>query len=83
MEYEGDHVKEVKAVRDSLAFQHNFDPKDKRAVFVFDMLPSCSSCEIISMGMKILLGFIGTADAGHRRRRPDEHHAGLRDPADP
>src|SRR5207244_1883900 len=34
MEYEGDHAKVVKALRDSMAFHHAFDPKDQRAVFV-------------------------------------------------
>ena len=31
--YEGEHEKVTKAVRDSMAFHHGFDPKDERAVF--------------------------------------------------
>jgi putative ABC transport system permease protein len=54
MEYEGDHAKVVKAVRDSMAFHHSFDPKDHRAIFVFDVFAD----------IKILLGFIGLLTLG-------------------
>ena len=38
MEYEGDHAKVVKGrCATRMAFHHDFDPKDKRAVFVFDV----------------------------------------------
>src|ERR1700751_4475166 len=59
MEYEGDHVPVVKALRDSLAFHHNYDPKDKRAVFVFDVFADLLALHVITTGIKILLGFIG------------------------
>src|SRR5438045_1197163 len=36
LDYEGDHAKVVKSIRDSLAFHHSFSPKDERAVFIFD-----------------------------------------------
>jgi putative ABC transport system permease protein len=36
MDYEGDHTKTTEAVRNSMAFHHNFSPKDDRAIFVFD-----------------------------------------------
>ncbi|MGA6950827.1 MAG: ABC transporter permease, partial [Candidatus Sulfotelmatobacter sp.] len=36
MDYEGDHSKVVEAIRNSMAFHHNFDPKDDRAIYVFD-----------------------------------------------
>jgi putative ABC transport system permease protein len=64
MEYEGDHVPVVKALRDSLAFHHNFDPKDKRAVFVFDVFADLLDLRIITTGIKILLGFIGLLTLG-------------------
>jgi putative ABC transport system permease protein len=64
MEYEGDHAKVVKAVRDSMAFHHNFDPKDKRAVFVFDVFADLMDLQVISTGIKILLGFIGLLTLG-------------------
>src|SRR5260370_1436981 len=64
MEYEGDHAKIVKAVRDSMAFHHNFDPKDKRGVFVFDVFADLMDLQVISTSIKILLGFIGLLTLG-------------------
>jgi putative ABC transport system permease protein len=64
MEYEGDHAKVVKAVRDSMSFHHSFDPKDKRAVFVFDVFADLMDLQVISTGIKILLGFIGLLTLG-------------------
>ena len=64
MEYEGDHSKVVKGVRDSMAFHHNFDPKDHRAIFVFDVFADLADLEVISTGIKILLGFIGLLTLG-------------------
>jgi putative ABC transport system permease protein len=64
MEYEGDHAKVVKAVRDSMAFHHNFDPKDQRAIFVFDVFADLMDLQVISTGIKILLGFIGLLTLG-------------------
>src|SRR6202035_3662472 len=64
MEYEGDHAKVVKAVRDSMAFHHNFDPKDERAVFVFDVFADLLELHIITTGIKVLLGFIGLLTLG-------------------
>jgi putative ABC transport system permease protein len=64
MEYEGDHEKVAKALRDSMAFHHNFDPKDKRAVFVFDVFADLADLNVITTGIKILLGFIGLLTLG-------------------
>src|SRR6266480_1403757 len=62
--YEGEHAKVTKAVRDSMAFHHNFDPKDKRAVFVFDTIENFKELAIITIGIKVLLGFIGLLTLG-------------------
>jgi len=64
MEYEGDHTKVVTAVRNSMAFHHNFNPKDQRAVFVFDVYADLLDLQVISTGIKILLGFIGLLTLG-------------------
>jgi putative ABC transport system permease protein len=64
MEYEGDHAKVVQAIRSSMAFHHTFDPKDKRAVFVFDVFADLADLEAITVGIKILLGFIGLLTLG-------------------
>ena len=64
MEYEGDHAKVVQAVRDSMAYHHNFNPKDQRAIFVFDVFADLADLNVISTGIKILLGFIGLLTLG-------------------
>ncbi|HXW89468.1 MAG TPA: ABC transporter permease [Terriglobales bacterium] len=64
MEYEGDHAKVVGAIRRSMAFHHDFDPQDKRAVFVFDVFADLADLEAITVGIKILLGFIGLLTLG-------------------
>jgi len=64
MEYEGEHSKIVQALRNSMAFHHNFDPKDKRAVFVFDVFADLLDLQVITTGIKILLGFIGLLTLG-------------------
>ncbi len=64
LEYEGEHEKVVKAVRDSMAYHHGFDPKDKRAVFVFDSKGELVELQIITTGIKVLLGFIGLLTLG-------------------
>jgi putative ABC transport system permease protein len=64
MDYEGDHEKVVRAVRASMAFHHSFDPKDERAVFVFDANKDLADLTIITVGIKILLGFIGMLTLG-------------------
>ena len=64
MEYEGDHEKVADAVRRSMAFHHDFDPKDKRAIFVFDVFADLLDLRVITTGIKILLGFIGLLTLG-------------------
>lgn len=64
MEYEGDHAKVVKALRDSMAFHHSFDPKDKRAVFIFDVFADLLDLRVITTGIKILLALIGLLTLG-------------------
>jgi putative ABC transport system permease protein len=64
MDYEGDHDKVVTAVRNSMAFHHGFDPKDDRAVFVFDAVKDLADLNVITVGIKLLLGFIGLLTLG-------------------
>jgi putative ABC transport system permease protein len=63
-DYEGEHGKVAKAVRESLAFHHSFNPKDDRAVFVFDAVKDLADLDMITIGIKILLGFIGLLTLG-------------------
>jgi len=64
LDYEGDHTKVVKMVRDSLAYHHSYDPKDDRAVFVFDAVKDLADLTVITVGIKVLLGFIGMLTLG-------------------
>ena len=64
MEYEGEHGKVTKAVRDSIAYHHGFSSKDERAVFVFDSVQELGELQIITTGIKVLLGFIGLLTLG-------------------
>jgi putative ABC transport system permease protein len=65
VEYEGtEHAKVAQAIRSSLAFHHNFNPKDKHAVFVFDAIDDFKELTIITVAIKVLLGFIGLLTLG-------------------
>jgi len=63
--YEGDQFEQVeRQVRQVLADQYQFKPDDKRAVNVFNMMKQLHQFQVITMGLKILLGFIGTLTLG-------------------
>jgi len=65
LDYEGlDHDKVTNAIRSSLALAHNFKPEDLRAIHVFDAQKQLAQFNIITMGLKILLTFIGTITLG-------------------
>lgn len=60
MNYEGvEHQ-----VRSTLAAAHQFNPTDKRAVWIFNAMQQVTQFHIISMGLKVLLGFIGMLTLG-------------------
>ena len=76
IEYEGMAYQKVgDAVRQVLAAHHNFKPEDKQAVFVWNLMEDISQFRIVTTGIKILAHLHRIPDSGHRRRRPDEHHA--------
>jgi putative ABC transport system permease protein len=52
------------AARDVLAVQHKFVHTDRRAVRVFNLMEQVHQFEVITIGLKILLGFIGTLTLG-------------------
>lgn len=47
-----------------LATQHKFDVTDRRAVRIFNLMEQVHQFEVITIGLKILLGFIGTLTLG-------------------
>jgi putative ABC transport system permease protein len=48
------------AVRSIMATQHKFSESDRQAVRVFNLMTQLHQFQIISLGLKILMGFIGT-----------------------
>ncbi|HZP62018.1 MAG TPA: ABC transporter permease [Terriglobales bacterium] len=58
------HEKLTRTVRDALAVAHNFKASDQRAVFIFDAQKQLSQFAIITLGLKVLMGFIGTITLG-------------------
>jgi putative ABC transport system permease protein len=54
----------VESVRETLGLVHGFDPKDQRAIFIFDLRKQLKQFVIITTGLKVLLGFIGTLTLG-------------------
>jgi putative ABC transport system permease protein len=65
LDYEGmDYEKVETSVRGLMASTHGFDPKDKRAVYVANLLKDLTQFHIITAGLKVLLAFIGTLTLG-------------------
>jgi putative ABC transport system permease protein len=52
------------SVRTILATQHKFSQNDRQAVMVFNIMTQVHQFEIITLGLKILMGFIGTLTLG-------------------
>jgi putative ABC transport system permease protein len=51
-------------VRSILAVEHKFNQTDRQAVEVFNIMTQVHQFEIITLGLKILMGFIGTLTLG-------------------
>jgi putative ABC transport system permease protein len=52
------------SVRTILALPHKFNQSDRQAIRVFNLMTQVHQFEIITLGLKILLGFIGTLTLG-------------------
>src|SRR5246500_3520595 len=52
------------AVRAIMATQHKFSQADRQAVRVFNLMTQLHQLQIITVGLKILMGFIGTLTLG-------------------
>src|SRR5438128_2796589 len=52
------------SVRRVMAIEHKFNPADRRAVMVFNLMDQVHQFELITLGLTILLGFIGTLTLG-------------------
>jgi len=52
------------SVRAVMAIEHKFNPTDRRAMFVFNLMEQVHLFELVTLGLTILLGFIGTLTLG-------------------
>lgn len=52
------------SVRTILAMPHKFNQTDRQAVRVFNLMTQVHQFEIITLGLKVLMGFIGTLTLG-------------------
>jgi len=63
--YETNDYEQIEqSVRYLMAAQHKFNPADRRALYVFNLMEQVHQLEIVTLGLKILLGFIGTLTLG-------------------
>ena len=59
-----DYLKLEQSVRYVLGMQHAFNPNDRRALVIFNVMEQVHQFEVITIGLKILLAFIGTLTLG-------------------
>ena len=59
-----DYLKLEESARYLMAMQHKFNPADRRAVMVYNVMQQVHQFEVIALGLKILLAFIGTLTLG-------------------
>jgi hypothetical protein len=65
LDYEAlDHDKVSKTIRETMGAAHNFNPEDHSAIRVFDTQKQMAQFDMITLGIKILMGFIGTLTLG-------------------
>jgi putative ABC transport system permease protein len=59
-----DYQRIEQSVRYIMAEQHKFNPADRRALYVFNLMEQVHQFQVIALGLKILLAFIGTLTLG-------------------
>jgi putative ABC transport system permease protein len=59
-----DYERIEQSVRNVMAAEHRFDPADRRGLMIFNLMVQLHQFEVITLGLKILLGFIGTLTLG-------------------
>ncbi|CAN5437771.1 ABC transporter permease [soil metagenome] len=64
MSYNGDHATVQQALRKTLGASHGFRPSDRNAVHVADIMQQLSQFRIVSLGLQVLLLFIGALTLG-------------------
>jgi putative ABC transport system permease protein len=65
LDFEGDNYEQVEQqLRGVLAQHYNFKPEDRRAIFVFSAMRQLYQFRVITLGLQVLLAFIGTLTLG-------------------
>src|SRR5206468_12503319 len=65
IDYESMEYEKIEGqIRDTLAALHGFTPADRRAIFIFNAMKQVNTFEIITLGLQVLLAFIGTLTLG-------------------
>lgn len=59
-----EYLRLEQSVRYILAPNHKFNPSDRRALLIFNLMEQVHQFELITLGLKVLLGFIGTLTLG-------------------
>lgn len=59
-----EYLKLEQAVRSVMSIQHKFSTADRRALLIFNLMEQVHQFEIITIGLKVLLLFIGTLTLG-------------------
>jgi putative ABC transport system permease protein len=59
-----DYQRIEQSVRYIMAAQHKFNPADRRALMVFNLMEQVHQLQVVTIGLKILLAFIGTLTLG-------------------
>jgi len=59
-----DYMGLERAIRSVIAQQHKFDASDRRALLIFNLMEQVHQFQVITMGLKVLLAFIGTLTLG-------------------
>ncbi len=63
--YEGTEFEKIEGnIRSTLAAFHGFNPKDQRAVFIWNAMKNVNNWTIITVALQVLLTFIGTLTLG-------------------
>jgi putative ABC transport system permease protein len=59
-----EYEKLEQSAREVMAAEHKFNQTDRRALRIFNLMEQVHQFEVITIGLKILLGFIGTLTLG-------------------
>src|SRR6266404_4552883 len=65
IDYEGNEYEKIEDnIRATLAGIHSFNPKDQRAIFIWNAMKNVNNWDIVTICLQVLLTFIGTLTLG-------------------